>query len=300
MGYPDFFRPEPSSIFQRPNIFGKTFFVDSSAGDANNEGTDPNFPLTTLQAGIDKCTDDNGDYVIVLDCYAEDTPPILLNSATTHVIGMSMPASWGWCVLVESANDLFTLSGNYTELAGFSLAPTAKDAIHVSTSAGAYSWLHHLNFGCAAGTTVNGIEFDGTSAFTNSLVEDCFFGCTTTSLSGYGIHGNGIFYTVRNCFFKNCNTKCINITSPDTGGGYIHNNMFYDDIANSPPKGWAITLAAGSTDWLVTNNVASTAGLDTGNNPYLDNSTAANTTLRNGWGNNTWGDNLTTPLYSGE
>lgn len=292
-------RPENALLTRAGIANGKSFYVDTAGADTNG-GLSPDDPLLTLQAAIDKCTDDAGDYVFVLDCYASDTPPILFNSATSHVIGLSLPTSWGWAALVESADDLITLSGNYMEIAGFSLAPTGKDAIHVSTSAGAFCWLHNLNFGAAAGTTVNAIEFDGTSAFTNSLIEDCFFGLTTSSISGYAITGNGIQYTVRKCFFKNCNTKCINSTAPQGGGGYIHNNMFFDSIDNSPPAGWAITLDTGNAGWLVTNNVATTAGLATGNNPYEDNSSGASATQKNGWGFNYHGITLVDPLHSGE
>ena len=298
----DMFRPTPESNLQRPFNLGRVFYVDNGAAGASDsqEGTDPNHPLKKLQVAIDKCTDDQGDYVMVLDCYAEDTPPILFNSATTHVIGMSLPCSWGWTVLVESASDLITLSGNYMEIAGLSLAPTGKDAIHVSSSAGAYSWIHHCNFGAAAGTTVNAIEFDGTSAFTNSMIEDCFFGLTNSSMSGYAITGNGIQYTVRNCFFKNITTKCINISAPQGGGGYLIRNFFFDSLDLTPPLGWAITLGTGNAGWLICDNHASTTGEATGNNPYEDNSNSASTTQKNGWCMNYWGDAVIDPLHSGE
>ena len=186
------------------------------------------------------------------------------------------------------------------EIAGFALNPLLKDAIHVSSAAGGYCWLHDLSFGAFGGTVVNAIEFDGTSAFTNSLVEDCFFGLTNTTISGYAIHGNGIQYTVRNCFFKNCTTKCINSTAPQGGGGYIHQNYFFDSLDNSPPLGWAITLGTGNAGWLVTHNFASTTGEGTGNNPFEDNSNSASTTQKNGWSMNYWADAVIDPLHSGE
>lgn len=298
----DMFRPGPEANLQRPFNLGRVFYVDNgiTGNSDSQEGTDPNHPLKTLQAGIDKCTDDQGDYVMVLDCYAEDTPPILFNSATTHVIGLSLPGSWGWTVLVESANDLITLSGNYMEIAGLSLAPTGKDAIHVSTSAGAYCWLHNLNFGVAAGTVVNGIEFDGTSAFTNSLVEDCFFGLTPTTLSAYGIKGNGIQYTVRNCVFKQIGTAAIYIVGTQGGGGNIYNNIFYANIASAESAGWAVYLyGTGCEGWMICNNWAAQTGTSQGNNPYKDTSTGSATTNKNGWACNYDGAALVSdPDYS--
>ena len=301
----DMFRPTPEANLQRPFNLGRVFYVDNGIATASdsNEGTDPNHPLAKVQAGIDKCTDNQGDYVMVLDCYQEDTSTILLNSATSHVIGLSTPASAGWTVLDGQSNDLITLSGNYMEFAGFSLIATGKDAIHVSTGAGGYCWLHNLNFATHAGTLVNGIEFDGTSAFTNSLVEDCYFGCTVTSLSGTAITGNGIFYTVRNCMFRRCGTKCINVSAPETGGGWILHNYFDSRRQDSDPAGWAITLGSANANQMVAENYASHCGGGTegGNNPYLDDSAATDPNVaNNAWCMNYWGDNVIDPLYHGE
>jgi len=291
----DMFRPVPALNLQRPSALGKVFYVDSDGTHKSdsNEGTDPDHPLITLQAGINKATDNNGDYVMVLDCYNSDTPPILFNSATTHVIGLATPASWGWTALAESS-DLITLSGNYMEFAGFSLCPAAADAIHVSDNAGGYCWLHNLNFGVASGTLVNGIEFDGTSAFTNSLVEDCSFGLTQSTISGDAITGNGIQYTVRNCTFKQVATYCIEVVGTQGGGGNIYNNRFYANIGSSEAHGWAIYLnGTGCEGWMVCHNWAAQAADASGNNPYKDTSTGNASTCKNGWADNYDGSALT-------
>lgn len=297
----EMFRPWAELTNKRPFNMGRVYYVDNglSGMSDSNEGTDPNHPLQTLQQGIDNCVDDQGDYVMVLDCYNADTPPILLNCATAHVIGMSLPTSRGWNVLDETT-DLITLSGAFTELAGFFMSTTANDIIHVSTQAGGYCWIHHNGFGCAHGTTVNAIEFDGTGAFTNSLVEDCFFGLSQSTLSGYGIKGNGIQYTVRNCVFKQIGTAAIYITGTYGGGGNIYNNIFFAQIGSAESAGWAIYLyGVGTEGWMICNNWAAQTATTQGNNPYKDTSTGNATTNKNGWACNYDGSALVAaPDYS--
>lgn len=291
----DMFRPTPEANLQRPFNLGRVFYVDNgiTGNSDSNEGTDPNHPLKKVQAGIDKCTDNQGDYVMVLDCYREDTAKITFDSATTHVIGLSTPASWKWTVLDNATTDLIQLSGNYMEIAGFAMCTTGKDLIHVTASGGGFCWLHDLALGVASGTTVNAIEFDGGDSFTNSLIENCSFGLTQTTLSGYGIIGVGIQYTVRNCTFKQIGTGCINITAPTGGGGNIYNNRFFALVGSSEAAGWAVNLGSGTDGWLVCHNWAAQAADASGNNPYKDTSTGNASTCENGWADNYDGSALT-------
>ena len=51
---------------------GSIFFVDSVTGSDTNAGTDPSAPLATIDAAVNKCTANKGDYIIVMPNHAEN------------------------------------------------------------------------------------------------------------------------------------------------------------------------------------------------------------------------------------
>ena len=50
---------------------GSIFFVDSVTGSDTNDGKDPTQALATIDAAVNKCTADKGDYVVVMPNHAE-------------------------------------------------------------------------------------------------------------------------------------------------------------------------------------------------------------------------------------
>lgn len=268
---------------------GNTYYVDNGAtntGD-DNEGTDASYPLETIDGALAKCTDDNDDYIIVLDCWDADTYPISLDVSLCHVIGLSMPNPWGWATLSGGGTDVFRFAENYIELAGFNLVSVGADGIHMYANKG-YYWLHNLNFAVAAASIENAIEFDSTYG-TNSLIEECTFGATASHVTGYGITGGAHQVVIRNNVFMQCDTIAINITSsPNTGKIYGNLIATIDDV-----NGEAISLAAGVSGFMVCENRAMNGMLSAGYtyNPYRD--LAANTA--NHWGMNYRGNTVVEP-----
>jgi hypothetical protein len=265
---------------------GNAFYVDTAGSDDYN-GLSPQTPLLTVDAALAKCTDDENDYIFVLDCWAEDDYPITVDKSTVHIIGVGLPAPWSFPTLNGGGTDTIRISANYAELAGFSMVSASADGVHFYANVG-YGWLHHLNFAVAATSVVNGIEFDSTYG-TNSLVEDCTFGATSSHVTGYGLYGGAHQCEIRNNNFMACATTGIYITGGNTGK--IHDNYFAlaDDV-----NGEAITLAAGVSGFLVVNNIAASGMLSNGYsyNPYRD--LAANTA--NHWGMNYRGNAVVEPV----
>lgn len=279
----DFFRPQAGLDLQRPFNLGRVFYVDNglTGYSDNHEGTDPDFPLETLQAGIDKCTDNQGDYVMVLDCYNADTYPIEVNSATSHIIGMSLPTNLNWTSLDGGGEDVFEVSSNYNEIAGFSMI-SAGD-IGVDLQSCSFFWIHHNNFAVGALSLAYGIRAT-TGTPSEGLIEDNAFGKLLTCITTNGIDGALTSVDIRRNTFRQIAGVCINLDIANIG--CIYENYFANVIADTPSDGWAILLGTGCTNGLIMNNYASTSGNKTGNNPYSDTSTNNIATLKNAWSYN--------------
>ena len=267
---------------------GNAFYVDTAGSDSYN-GLSPQTPLLTVDAALAKCTDDENDYIFVLDCWDEDDYPITVDKSTCHIIGVGLPTPWSFPTLTGgAAADVMRLSANYCEIAGFSMISAGYDGIHFYANIG-YNWLHHLNFAVAAASVENAIEFDSTYG-TNSLIENCTFGATTSHITGYGVYGGMHQSVVRNNVFKECDDGAVYVT------GTINTGSIYGNLITVPDdgSGQAITLTAGVSGFMVTDNRAMNGMLSSGYNynPYRD--LAANTA--NHWGMNYMGNAVVEPV----
>lgn len=72
--------------------FGDIYYVDSVNGsDTANSGTEPDDALATIDAGVNKCTADNGDVIFVLPGHSEaSTASIAMDVAGVSVIGLGV------------------------------------------------------------------------------------------------------------------------------------------------------------------------------------------------------------------
>src|SRR3990172_1563972 len=69
-------------------VWGTAYFVDAAIGTAGAAGTDPEHPLSTIQAALDKCTTSKGDRVFVRNgAYAED---LTMSKDDVMLIGQSV------------------------------------------------------------------------------------------------------------------------------------------------------------------------------------------------------------------
>lgn len=162
---------------------GNTYYVDNGATNAgdDNEGLDVNYPLETIDGALAKCTNDNDDYVIVLDCYDADTYPISLDIARCHVIGLSNPTPWSWAVLSGGGDDVFNFAANYVELAGFNIA-----------SAEAAGWAVYLNgTGCEGWMVCHNWAAQTATSQGNNPYKDTSTGSATTNKNGWADNYDG-------------------------------------------------------------------------------------------------------------
>lgn len=87
--------PTMELLATRPAKVGKVFFVNGSTGDDTKNGRDPNAPLLTLKQALSLCTDDENDYIYVLDypwaggVSGEDEPIVVNKRGVTILAGGS-------------------------------------------------------------------------------------------------------------------------------------------------------------------------------------------------------------------
>lgn len=275
---------------------GKAFFVNDQSGDDDYEGTDPQFPLATITKARDKCTARKHDYIFVQDFYdGTDVFPIVWEKSDCHLIGLGSGVVAPSRVRLDGAGqDVIHLAAaaRGIEIAGFQIGSEGSpDGDGISMLANIWGvHIHHCSFGI---TTRVGIGVHGSHSqkqMEYGLVDNCWFGSVVT------VDGVKFLGCTRSSFLHNLFERIPGVGLNLTTGhiGFILENAFFSPVVDAKDAGWAITLGAFSTWGLIAGNKASACGDATGNNPYLDRSSNAVGTLKNGWS-----DNFDGPALSG-
>lgn len=276
---------------------GKTFYVrEGSTGNDSYEGTDPEYPLATIERALTNSTASRGDYIFIQYFSTLDAPPLTINKRALHIIALSSGN-------FDSRNDLnggssvslnIETAGRDLELAGFNIGNDGT-TYGIEVSAGQVMYRCHIHH-CTIGnnfTTTDGIH---AVEISQSSIDNCLFGTNGTGITGDGLAVNSYVMTfLVNNIFMNITEKAIDLAA--VSGGSIHGNMFYAPIASAESDGWAINIVSGHSV-LVMNNYASQTGDDQGNNPYKDTSTGTITDTTNGWCYNWSGETHTKPAVS--
>lgn len=284
----------------RQFIHGDVFYVNTAAkgGADTNTGTEPDEPLLTLTHALSLCTDDEDDYIFVMDYWRPtgETWPISVEKNGVHIIGVSRPGPLPYPAL-HPATDVaaiqLTSSGQYIEIAGLTLGGGVShggiDWLNEGQVDGA--WIHHCTFGHQwFGTPLSGIHQVATASRGGygNLIEDCLFMGDLANCTG-AITGNAIDLlgsvasydlTVRRCMFKGCYIG-INCT-------VVHNGEFVDNrfVCADAVDGEAISLLTACRGNFADGNRAANGGdAAMTKEPYRD--VAATN-------NNHWGVNYTT------
>ena len=292
---------------------GKTFFVDSrswgSGSDGNLPGTNPNYPLATIQAAYALCTAAKNDYIVCLDGYDNDTATITIAKTGLHIIGVNGPdhrAPFVWLkVAGTGAAAVFTLQGGNAanvEIAGFTLGADATHPCITTVTGGStelvYGHIHHCAFaasGDAAFVAQDGILEAAGTGLDGTLIEDCYFG---DQLVRDGVRFIDFYWgLIRNCIFRKYGGVGIDqITGGHaTGMADVIGNLFY--VGTTPAKGAGITITDAGGG-IIDGNHSVEDGGHAGNNLFLDTSTGTDTSTKNGWGVNYHGDAVTYPAFS--
>lgn len=252
---------------------GDVYFVDMPPnGDDGNIGTRPDQPFLTIEHAIGECADDHNDYIIVLDCWQEDTFPVSINKRRVHIIGLDVENGKYPRMNAPTDTAIFTLDADYCEIAGLSL--------NAGVSHGAIEWTGYHGRGairrCWFGETgggLYGIYDPAPHDAAEMLIEDCRFGNGLTS-DGIRIAHNMTRGIIRNNLFRP-QAIGINVTA-NMKLGWILSNRF---VCFEDGNGAAITLT-NSDDIFIDDNRANRGKAHWGaNNPYVDGGT-------NHWGNN--------------
>lgn len=268
---------------------GNVFWVDGVGGDDSQDGLTPSKPLKKIDTALGLCSNDNNDYIFVLDCYQQDTFPIVVDVTKVHIIGVVNKSNRYAVMLPSGDTAIFTIAstGNDCEIAGFDLsAGAAHGSIELNNPIGIH--IHDCIFGSdqAGGTPQDGIIAEtGQRNPIHGLIENCKFYGTGNSANGKltrdGIRdtggGSANFknMTLQNNLFLGIPGICIDLDRAQ--GAMILNNRFALD-ANT--AGAAITLGAATAGCFIDGNSANFGKTEMAANPYVDGSAV------NSWGIN--------------
>jgi len=282
---------------------GKTFYVsqlDLHLGSDSNEGTDPEFPLLTLDVALGKCTQRRHDYIFVQDLYQDDTAPTIVDVRNVHIIGMSEGNQLGSRAVYDgqgSACFQVGSTGGSLELAGFRLGSLSSYGIEVTSDAW-YNHIHHNAFGHMIASTTSGIYCPTNYHMQSWMISHNYF---SDEMASHAIDvGNATWSHINhNVFHHGGAGSCIYVRAGPDSGPTIIGNCFAALRSWAEPIGWAIYLINCSKG-IIMGNYASETGSSAGNGPYLDLSTADQDTLTNAWAGNVAADAYANPGDSGD
>ncbi len=297
-----------------PITKGKVLFVDTRSwgnGATGRDGTDPNYPLSTLTEAYGKCTSGNGDYIFVLDGYDNDTTTITIAKTNLHIIGLSNgnhAAPFPWLLFNSGAASPFTLQGGNSanvEIAGFTLGGNASNACITTATGGStelvYGHIHHCGFaatGDAAFVAQDGILEAASTGLDYTLIEDCVFGkqLTRDGIRFLNFYGG----LIRNNIFRM--TSYMGVRQLGTGGATtgtpdIIGNKFFQKTP-ALDKGSSIYITNSGGGFIDDNHTAENADGACDNNPYVDLSNGTADTTTNAWGVNWAGYAVAVPAVT--
>lgn len=281
----------PGAIQGRSPGAGLALFVGGANASDSNEGTDPQFPLSSIDAALTKCTNGRHDFIFVQDYWANDSFPVVVDKQTVHIIGLGHGNPMGiWCLMYNTSEACFSIGTHgYCEIAGFSMISGTSDPnILVVSGTECKIHIHHCAFG-EHGASQDGIVAVGAIEFNQSLIEHNIFGHQLTR-DGLRI-GNPTWTWIMHNIFRAYGGVGVHIYG-NIGGqlGGIMDNKFYQQAATV--KGAAITLSQ-CANGMIDGNRTMEDGADPGNNPFLDTSSPINA-----WGLNYKGQTVAFPATS--
>lgn len=247
---------------------GNIYYVNGTSGNNSNDGLTPTTPLLTIFAALAKCVDNHDDYIIVIECWQQETFPINVSKSRVHILGVGHMGGMAPAMQPPTDTAIFTITTKgYIEIAYFNLGSGATHAAieFLSTTLEARSWIHDVWFGHSyAGQ--DGIK---TAVGENPeiTIEYCIFGKLLTR-DGIRIEGASTRTIIRYNIFRLVPGVGINVVAINTDLGAIIGNKF--SLTPAAAAGSAITIGAGAVGCLCDDNHAMEAGGATTQNPYVD------------------------------
>jgi hypothetical protein len=260
---------------------GNVLYVDNGHGDTsdNNDGTDPNKPLTTITQAIAN-TPTNTDTMIFVQSFSNalETWPITISKHKTHLFSNMWARGVGRTITPPGDTAGILITGDKVEVAGFEIGGGATHGcIEFSTTV--QSWgahIHHNRFGWMTAAQ-DGIRMTGAVDKVQFLIHSNEFNDKLTR-DGVRIEQNSTRSVIFNNIFRHVAGVGINLVTLCTDIYAVHDNVF--QVADSA-VGEAIKCNINSTNCMFWGNQTMAQMAAMGNVPYQDLSA----------GNNHWGLN---------
>jgi len=264
---------------------GSIFYVNGGSDwvTAGGDGSSPATAFRTLQAGINACTSNNNDVVVVLNyggnARAIETFPINVNKDLVHIIGVSTPAS-KWAVVsvltpagADTAKPALNVTGGRVEICGLELGGgDTAGCVHVGTLGGVWAcYIHDCFFGITGDSVgQDGIRVPVTFDAPYLNVDACRFGAYITR-DGVRLDGNATRCMIgmpntRGNVFKAMVGIAINLAGTVVMPGIFNNVIALP--ANTAGAG--ITLSANVSGGIIDGNRANFGKTAMANNPFVD------------------------------
>ena len=267
---------------------GRAFYVDGISGLDSNPPDNPLKPLLTIAQALSLCRNDKDDYIIVMDCWQQDTFPIAVARSRVHIIGLDVGNGMYPRMSPPADTAIFSLGAKgYVEIAGFSLGAGATHGCiewEVGVIEGR-SRLHHLWLGWTE-TGRDGILVPNTADAPELEVSDVFFGAGLTR-DGIRLEGNSTRSIFQRSLFRKVGGIGIHGMKNGSDIAAILGNQFMvADVAD----GEAITMEAGVGAALIDDNRAAKGAVAVAKVPFRDLSGGLNA-----WGTNYVSEALALP-----
>lgn len=286
---------------------GEVFYVNGGSDGPvvdTGSGLTPDDPKQLIQSGIDLCTANNNDAVVILNYGANgravETWPVVVDKTLCHIFGVGTVGQ-KWPVVrpnapagADIASPAFSVTADRVEIAGLEIGGgDTAGGIHPVDAGGVWGLtVHDCFFGVTGDSDgQDGIRVPAGSAAPYLTVYGCRFGLFLTR-DGVRLDANatrceiGVPGRTFNRF-HHLPGIAINLAAAVTQPGIFGNRIAIP--ANTAGAG--ITLNAAVLDGAIMDNVANFGDTDMGNNPWLDGAAAG----ANDWANNMVGITLTQP-----
>lgn len=240
---------------------GDVYFC-SGWGSDSYDGKNPDYPLKTIAAALDKCRSQRDDSIYVYASPGDTTFPIDIDVEGVHLYGFP----YGFhdsCNINPTADTAgFLVTASKVTIDGFYVGGgDTHGCIEWDNEAKWLLRITNCNFGCFRGTSpvapLYGFHTLDSQDCPYLVIADCYFGYAITSdginignaTRGFlGLPGHGNVFTLTQ------GGKGINVT----GGGAVLSGIYDNKFSlHANTQGLAITLAGGNADCFIDGNSAS-------------------------------------------
>ena len=250
----------PLGIRTHPDAL--VIYVDSgnANANANNDGTDPIYPLPTLAGAVAKCTAGRGDIIIVAEGHAENitAADLTLNVAGITVVGLGKGANRPTFTYTAATGSLIISAANVT-IENLLLVVGIDDvAIMIDVNADDFTMSNcELREGAAI-QWLTGVDIDGGGA--NAADRCKIYNCKFSALAA-GPNNAILIAAVEDGIEIVGNYIFGDFAVAGISSGAIATNLLIanNNIANTNAGDWAIELTAAATGFLLYNNLYSDA-----------------------------------------